>query len=576
MKEYSYEETRDFFPLEEEKKLVEKLIRKWEENSSSLKILKSAIPKKPSFPVFFFMGMIGKDWPGFSTAILGTINGKGWNLAYESAITMEINKDKLGIMILVIKIENKPVLKTFREDIKDIIDNIKNVSDGSLAKRLLLTNESKRLEVYSKVTNIIKKECKEDFVSDLLGPEGEAFKFFASRTKAYITERTPKDLAEQITTNYRVRQDVIDKKGEIQIYTKNIKTIKENLTCITVGVYGKDLPLKVILGTISFVLPDSKIIYNKEFTTPEGVLIVRIEIGDREGNPYPPPSHKKIKKVLKRIHEKEKGETSKGTKGIIGLELYVRAIIPLLVKEFQKSNLPQVYFFLTNSTEFFLEFKIIVITQKEKAETKSGKIMTVFNRTAGLKLLSTHQPRELENASLLIFDIKADLDEFEALSELYQKTKKILAETLGRFRDFDEGMRDMDNKKIETIIKNFPDIPEKKIKKIYFSLEDFWRIGAPISDIKKTVTTIYKLLDKHKKDEVLFETMDMETGTLLILVSPKEKVLSGKLLNFCSKYKITLSRIEMTKIDILIALISKDDKPVENEKIKEIVSKIIH
>lgn len=575
MKEYNYEKTREFFPLKEEKKLVEKLIHKWERGSSELQIYKSSIPKELSFPMFYSMGIIGKDWPGFSTAILGTIHGKGWNLAYESAITIEINKNKLGIMILVIKIKNKPALKKFREDRKDIIEIITNVSEGSLARRLLLTNESKRLEVYSKVINIIKRNCKENFISELLGPEGEAFKFFASRTKAYITERTAKDLAEQITTNYRVRHDVIDKKGEIQIYTKNIKTIKENLTCITVGVYEKDLPLKVILGTISFVLPDSKIIYNKEFTTPEGVLIARIEISDREGKSYSPPSHKKIKKVLKRIHEQEKEETSKGTKGIIGLELYVRAIIPLLVKEFQKSNLPQVYFFLTNSTEFFLEFKIIVITQKKEAEPKSRKIIAGFNKIAGLKLLSTHQPRELENASLLIFDIKADLDEFEALSELYQKTKRILVETLGKFRDFDEGMRDMDTRKIETIIKNSPDIPEKKIKKIYFSLEDFWRIGAPISDITKTVTTIYKLLEKHKKDEVLFEVIDVENGTLLIFVSPKEKVLSGKLLNFCSKYKITLSRIEMTKTDILIALISRDDKPVENEKIKEIVSKII-
>ncbi len=576
MKEYNYEKTRDFFSINEEKRLFEKLIHKWEENSSGLKICKKSIPEKPSFPFFFSMGIIGKDWPGFSTAILGTIHGKGWNITYESAITIEKNGNKLGIMILVIKIRNAPALKKFKKDKKEIVDNIINVSEGSLAKRLLLTNGSKRLEVYSKVTNIIKKGCEEDFVSDLLGPEGEAFKFFASRTKAYITERTPLNLAEQIITNYKTRQDVINSKGEIQIYTKNIKTIKENLTCITVGVYEKDLPLKVILGTISFVLPDSKIIYNKEFTTPEGVLIARIEISDREGKSYPPPSHKKIKKVLKRIHEKEKEETTKGTKGIIGLELYVRAIIPLLVKEFQRSRLPQVYFFLTNSTEFFLEFKIIVITQKEEAELKSRNIVSGFNKITGLKLLSTHQTRELENASLLIFDIKADLDEFETLSELYQKTKKILCETLGNFRDFDEGMRDMDTKKIETIIKNSPDISEKKIKKIYFSLEDFWRLSASSSDITKTVTTIYNLLNKHKEGEILFDIIDVEKGTLLIFVSPREKVLSGKLLNFCSRYKITLSRIEMAKTDILIALISKDDKPVENEKIREIASKIIH
>ena len=217
---------------------------------------------------------------------------------------METNGNNLGIIILVIEIKNESALKKFRADRKEIINNIINISEGSLAKRLLLSIGSKRLEVYSKVINIIKKECKEDFVPELLGPEGETFKFFASRTKAYITERTPTDLSEQIITNYKARRDVINTKGEIQIYTQNIKTTKENLTCITIGVYEKELPLKVILGTISFVLPDSKIIYNKEFTTPEGVLLARIEISDREGKPYSIASHKKIKKVLPLFHQR--------------------------------------------------------------------------------------------------------------------------------------------------------------------------------------------------------------------------------------------------------------------------------
>jgi hypothetical protein len=188
MEKYNYEEIRSFFPLEQEKKLVENLIHKWEENSEGIQIYKSSIPKNPSFPLYFSMGLIGKDWPGFSTAILGTIHGKGWNISYESGVTMEANGNKLGIIILVIKINNEPALKKFQIDKKEIINNIVNISEGSLAKRLLLSIGSKRLEVYSKVINIIKKECKENFVPDLLGPEGETFKFFASRTKAYITK----------------------------------------------------------------------------------------------------------------------------------------------------------------------------------------------------------------------------------------------------------------------------------------------------------------------------------------------------------------------------------------------------
>jgi len=574
MGKYNYEKIRDFFPIKEEKKIVEKLIHEWGKNPSEIQIYKSTIPQKISYPFYFHMGVIGKDWPGFSTAILGTIHGKGWNLSYESGLTLKIQNNELGIITFVIEVQNESALRKFRKDKKEITNNILNVSTGSLAKRLLLSVESKRLEIYSKVINIINKECKENFLPDLLGPEGEAFKFFASRTKAYITERKPKDLAEQIIINYRAQKDVIEKNGKVQIYIRNLKTTKENLTCITVGVYEKDLTLKVILDTISFVLPDSRIIYNKEFTTPEGVMVARIEISNREGKYYPPPYHNRIRKVLKRIHKKGREDTGKTLKISTGLENYVRAIIPRLIKELEKSDVTQVYFSLTNSTEFFLEFKILIVTNKEEAESKNHKIINGFNKIKGLTLLSTHQPRERGSSNLLVFDIKAELDEFEALSELYQKTKKVLKEALGKIRDFDEGIREMDSEKIETVLKDFPDIPEKQIKKLYYSLEDFWRISIPSSDIKRILERTYKLINEHKQKGILHESLLVENGIIIIFLSPKEKVLSGKLLNFCSKFKITLSRIEMPESNILIALISKDGKPIKKYQIEEIISKV--
>ena len=80
---------------------------------------------------------------------------------------------------------------------------------------------------------------------------------------------------------------------------------------------------------------------------------------------------------------------------------------------------------------------------------------------------------------------------------------------------------------------------------------------------------------KNLDYEILYKDLELKNGTIIIFLSPKEKVLSGKLLDFCSKFKITLSRIEMAKTDILIALISRDDKPIENEKVQAIISKII-
>jgi len=86
---------------------------------------------------------------------------------------------------------------------------------------------------------------------------------------------------------------------------------------------------------------------------------------------------------------------------------------------------------------------------------------------------------------------------------------------------------------------------------------------------------IYKLIKKHKKKQILFEKLLVEKGTIIIFVSPKKKVLSGKLLNFCSKFKITLSRIEMPDTNILIAIISKDGKPITNQQTEEIISKVL-
>ena len=147
-------------------------------------------------------------------------------------------------------------------------------------------------------------------------------------------------------------------------------------------------------------------------------------------------------------------------------------------------------------------------------------------------------------------------------------------DALGKIRDFDEGIREMDSEKIESVLKDFPNIPEKQIKKLYYSLEDFWRISIPSSDITRILAATHKLIKEHKKKEILNESLLVENGIITIFISPKEKVLSGKLLNFCSKFKITLSRIEMPETNILIALISKDGKPIEKYQIEEIISKV--
>lgn len=569
-----YDHFRSFFPIEVEKELVRKLVDEWRRGKEHIHIYHDTPPDKPSYPLYISIGVIAGDWPGFSEAVLGTIHERGWNLSYISGLSQEVEGSRLGIIIVVIKIEDKKALKKFLTEREEIIKNLRSTSIDSLAKRLLISIESKRLEIYSKVVDIIEREAKKKELKALLGPDGEAFMFFASRSEAYIRERSPEDLADQIINNHRVQKDVVKSKGEIQIYIKNLKTTKENLTGITVGIFEKDMLLKEILDSISFALPYIRILYNKEFTTPEGVLVVRVEISDAAGNAYPPSYHERIKRVLERLHKKTRSESGKVLETTGGFEHYLRAIIPHLVREFNNTGIPQVFFSVMASSEFFLEFKIIVVSDKKDKEKKVARVLEGFDRVDGLMLLSIHPPKTYGNVIVNIFDVRGDLDKFDSSMALYDGTKGIIKQAIGEFRDFDEGLRKTDTGKLQSIMENLHSIPEKEIKRIYYSLEDFWRMSASISNLTKIIELTYNELGKYKKGEIMLNYIELLDGTAIVIASPKDKSFAGKVLNICRGCEITLSSMERPAANILLAFVSHDGKPLSKDKLSELTSKI--
>jgi hypothetical protein len=569
-----YDYFRCIFPIEEEEKMVEKLIKEWRKDKKKIHIYSQEPSEIPIFPVCFPIGVIAGDWPGFGEAVIGTIHEKGWNISHMTGLTQEIEDTQLAIIIAVIQIKNEIELKKFLIDKKEIIENLRRTSIGSVAKRMLLTIESKRLEVYSEAVNIIEKKAKKEYLKDLLGPDGETFKFFASRSKAYISERSPKDLAEQIINNYRIQKDVINSKGEIQIYIKNINTTKEYLTGISIGVFEKDMLLKSIIDSISFVLPDMRISYIKEFTNPDGVLIARIEISDKEGNPYAKSLHTRIINVLKKLHRKARSESGKVLETTGGYEHYLRAIIPHLIKEYNNTKTPQVFFSVMDSSEFCLEFKIIIVSGKKDKVKKATKILEWFDRVDGISLISTHPPKIHGNVVVNIFDVRGDLDKYEGTTNLYDETKKIIRKAIGEFRDFDEGLRKRDTISLQTVLEGLPEVPEKEVKIIYYTLEDFWRLSTSTEDLTKVIKLTYDIYTKHKGNEILLDYIQLDVGTTIVIAFPKSKSLVGKLLNLFKNCEITLSRIEKPNTTILLANVTYKEKPLSKQRLSKILPKL--
>lgn len=574
MKKNIYDHFRRIFPIEEEEKMVKKLIKEWQKDKKQIHIYSEEPSEKLIFPMCFPIGVVAGDWPGFGESVIGTIHEKGWNINHVTGLTQEIEDTHLAIIIAVIQIKNEIQLKKFLIDKKEIIQNIQRTSIGSVAKRMLLTIESKRLEVYSEAVDITEKKAKKEYLKDLLGPDGETFKFFASRSKAYISERSPKDLAEQIINNYIIQKDVIDSKGEIQIYIKNINTTKEHLTGISIGVFEKDMLLKGIIDSISFVLPDMKISYIKEFTNPDGVLVARIEISDKEGNHYAKSLHKRIINVLKKLHRKARSESGKVLETTGGYEHYLRAIIPHLIKEYNNTKVPQVFFSVMDSSEFCLEFKIIIVSTKKDKVKKATKILEAFDRVDGISLISTHPPKMHGNVVVNIFDVRGDLDRYEGTTNLYDETKEIIRKAIGEFRDFDEGLRKRDTVSLQTVLEGLPEVPEKEVKIIYYTMEDFWRLSTSTEDLTKIIELTYDIYTKHKCNEILLDYIQLDVGTTIVIAFPKSKSLVGKLLNLFKNCEITLSRIEKPNTTILLANVTYKGNPLSEQRLSKILPKL--
>ncbi len=341
------------------------------------------------------------------------------------------------------------------------------------------------------------------------------------------------------------------------------------------GVFEKDMLLQEMLYSISFVLPDVKIVYNKEFTTPEGVLIARIDITDIEGNPYPLYHHERIKRVMRRLHSKARSKSGRVIETTGGFEHYLRVIIPHLVKEFKISGSSQVFFSIMDTSEFCIEFKIIVVSDKKDKVKKVTKILKGFDRVDGLSMLSTHPPKIYGNVIVYIFDVRGDLDKYESSSELYDETKEIIKRAVGEFRDFDEGLRKTDIFKLQSVLEILPYLPEKEVKLIYYTLEDFWRMSASIADIAKVIELTYNIILRYKKGEIISDYTELKGGTAIVIATPKEKTLVGKVSNAFKNCEITLSRIERPMATILLAYVSSNEKPLPEERVLRILSKII-
>jgi len=579
-----------FFPQAKKKKIVLSLLKKLiKSKKPSIFFLKKTMKNK-TLPFFAPLCILSPDWPGLSDSCIGVLHEKGWNISYIEGFVIEYKSLQLGFLFLIIKIESLIQIKKFFRDRYEILKNLKVVATGSKAKTSLLVGDTRKLEIYGHVTEKLMEMVKKEVdLTEILKDDGEAFKFFSSRSESYLEERKCSDLAQQIIVNHQFQDYLRKSGGKPQFWLKNIKTVREHLTGITIAAFERDVSLNDWLEAIYQAVPDYNIKYNKEFVTHDGIVVYRIELCNKMGQPYPQKQFLEIKHALLKSHISRRMERVRWMEQVGGFEHYLRAIIPLLIKEYSLSRIPQVYISVVQMTGFMVKFKILLVSDiPQSKEMNYGYTVTkLLEKEGGISIISAKPPKKYGEAELNIIDIGATLDMFPNIEDAYRLIRSTVKQVIGKFRDFDEGMRTLEvskSMKVKEILRSYPD---NLIREFYYRLDDFYRIGADANEIAEQIklgikgSNIYE--KKRGKYTILTKEFSYESegklipsSTILVLVySAKIKILS-QILELLHNFEITLSKIERKDVTVLILRLQQNGKPIPPMAIKNIKTFLTH
>ncbi len=578
---------RRVFPLDQERAMFVGLMEQWRKTKDAKTVVFiSRMDNEESFPTTVSFGVLGSDWPGLSESCIGVLHQKGWNIVFAKGMVVEHKGQQLGVVIMAVEVRSAEEMKRLAKERERLAESLSKASIGSLAKAYLIAREGRRLETYSRVIEAIARQCSAEEREGLLGPKGEAVMFFASRPEEYVFERKTKDLVDQIITNYRFLKRVRETGGRPQVWIKSLKTVREHLTGITVAGYDREFSLNDCLEAIGHAVPGFKRKFNKEFTTDDGITMYRLEICNSQAQPFPREETDHIRRALLQMATSKKFQRAKWTEAPGGFEHYVRAIIPFLLKEFRISQIPQVYMSVATSTDFFLEFKIIIILSGDRTtqEKKIFRCVEALELASGLTVLSTKPPRIMGTEGINIIDLRADLDRFSDRQGVYETIEEQLGRVIGQFRDFDEGMRIMETKKLSQVREHFRRTREVLVREFYYQLEDFYRVSASVEElaqqIRMGIRTIRRLARSDTpfviegKNAQMGRGAGMSTATLVcIAFDPQIPGFTG-CLSTLSSYETTMSRVEREEATVLLLKLAKEGAALDAAGLRQLLREL--
>ena len=583
------ENAQQYFPLSEQNALIIKLLCEWQtrKNEKIITVTSEACRIDGGVCVTTF-GILSVDWPGLFDFCSGVIHTMGWNIYFIKGISFLVSDEELGIILIGIQTTKESNHKRLLDQTNTILSRIHQAAVGTSAKTYLLSEEILKLEIYSKVIICIEQMYQGDDLQKIIGMNGEAVRYFAARSRDYIENRKIEDIAKQIILNYTLMK-AVHQGNSLQLDISNFTTKTEGtFTGVTVAGPTHMLHLEDCLKTIELTIPNFHLKHNREFSTEQGISLYRIEFIDSTNRPLSKMKYSHLKKAFSTMVLNKQRDRAQWIESIGGFEQYARAIIPLLVRETQSTDKTQVYIGVGNTTDLFIDFKVIIVIPKVKEAKKKLVTKTVnqFEAVSGINILSVKPPKTFGSTEVFIMDLRVNLTDIENIETIYKTIKEGIYKALGEFRDFDEGMRTMDTTKLKSVRLRMKGIDKSLIRELYYSIEDFYRIGASIYEIIAHIRIAIDMINTIEKKGypliILNRCIEthikngnhLPTANLICISYPHHFALLQKILEIFEPYEVTLSRLERSDRDILICRIMKDDKALSKEERNDLTKRI--
>jgi acetolactate synthase small subunit len=282
--------------------------------------------------------VLALDWPGLLNSCTGTLHEKGFNISFCEAVIIDEPEQKLGLVFMEIDVDVRQEFEKLLRLEPEIAKTLIRTAAQETGKKRLLMSEAQRAELYTLVVEELKKIADPSEYDVLFEEEkGETVRFFLARTMAYLNERSPKDLAHQIYTNYTFTKEVRNT-GKISAWAGNIDTAGGKLTAISVAGLEHDLSMGDCFRVIDEVAPGYQRKYDKAFITGDAINVIRIEIVDAKGDSLSQAQCRELAQKLIGIQDAPVCDRVSP-----GVEMIGRKICPILLEEEKKLTIPQVY-----------------------------------------------------------------------------------------------------------------------------------------------------------------------------------------------------------------------------------------